>query len=480
MQKSGSYLQELYDKKIDDLSSENIFLHELLSKNLLLKKGEISTFLSSVAQEKFPLLEDEVSQLPKEIQEVYRSYKSKINDVAERKIDTLAEQLRYFATMPLSLVPIIQQYVFRKNKIESNQVELFPKISNNFVIEINECNKEPDFVKESYPNINVYLYAQVIEQQITDCYFQNSKNISELLNALIKSQFDAKKKYRVTYDPSSAHEKTFVVSTYLDFTKMIDSLGFSLELATTRMFVDFFGFYYKDPKTKEFLPIIFPSWFMHNEQNKKLFIPGEHGEIELLISKQTESGRVRVAGTKYYMGIPNDALPGHASFWRPRLYKRPQWYKTHVDTVFHGSANAAVLTSVGRVTKHIHDIQNQFQLPLNSYGFYVCSDSIALVAFDLVSKIDEYARLNHSFPLVRSDQNLLSSALGQNFHFTKEIMKKLDLSYEKFNEIYPPDYQLSGRELKRRLEESFGAENAKRFSPYFDFNYKEIVDFLKK
>jgi len=325
----------------------------------------------------------------------------------------------------------------------------------------------------------VYLYAEVLDKQINDCYYENSKVLSSLLNAVIKSQFDTTQDYTVVYAPNSNEETIFQVNSYIDFVNMISDLDFSLEIAATRMFVDFFGFYYKDPKTSKFLPIIFPSWFMHLSNKDKIYIPGEHGEIEVLISKNSPQGRQRIAGAKYYMGVPNESLPGHASFWRPRLYKRPQWYKTHVDTVFHASANAEVLSSIAKVTKHIHDIQNQFQLPMNSYGFYVCSDSVALATFDLMSQIDEYARLNQSFPLVRSDQNLLSLELSQNFHFTKEIMKKLNLSYEKFNEIYPPDYLLSDEQLRSRLESAFGGVHAKRFTPYFEFNYRQLQVFLK-
>ena len=73
--KTNSYIQELYNDKIDDMSVENIFLHEVLKKNLLLKKEEISNFLSAVAKEKFPLLEDEIEKLPSEIQQLYKDYK---------------------------------------------------------------------------------------------------------------------------------------------------------------------------------------------------------------------------------------------------------------------------------------------------------------------------------------------------------------------------------------------------------------------
>ena len=313
-------------------------------------------------------------------------------------------------------------------------------------------------------NAGLGLYQTSIykDKFIDPCYFENSEKLSMVLNILSESLTQQLVR---PLSLSINGSKVRMINRFSELLEMLQDAGLTAEVYGGRNLVDFFG--YSVRREKNDIPLRLPAWFKSQTPAGELAVPGEHSELGILI--HDGSGN-RYAQVRYFIGVPETTTHNAVSFWRPDHFKRPAWQSYALNFVRQYKGNKLAeaktwLRSVAVSMAALEIQQSHQQLPLNSYGFFVCSDSVVLATavFQKLSGEGLDTRMTHAFPLIRSKE------------FTEPTIKLLGglMTAEEFDGVYPVDYTLGTEDFTKRVKTAFPERERWRLREGFsDFSVK--------
>lgn len=238
----------------------------------------------------------------------------------------------------------------------------------------------------------------VVAEGVSPCFHQNSAALATQLNLLANNLLAGE---QVDVELRLAGGTPTRVRTYEGLLAAVQAAGYTIELFSTRVFVEFRAFAWKQGDNLS--SIRMTTWMRANSADQPQPVPAEHGEVGFVIHK----GGRRLAQVRWYGGLPDDAYPGQSAWWRPHPELSAPWAGvTHeIIEVYPPGKDLAPAKDWFVAAAHgmlgYQAINQAYKPPHNSYGILVCTDSLAVHMAKLGDLRRTSQRLTDAFPLVR-------------------------------------------------------------------------------
>lgn len=238
-----------------------------------------------------------------------------------------------------------------------------------------------------------------------------------------------------------------------------------MEFFTNRVLVEFESLFVQTATERQSLRAV--TWATLPGTTGRIFYPAEHGEIGLLIHKDGK----RMAQVRWYGGLPDKSLPGLFAFWRATPGLASPWNgvtQENIEVYGPGSDlgkatqwfNAATSSMLGFV-----EFQRKYKPKYNSYGLFVCTDSLVVAMAKLGELRGNTERLSKAFPIVRP-ANAPGEASGTH-SIDRLLEQTMGMADGALTKAYPTDPEFYGAaraadptgvvpaQFKERLNQAF-------------------------
>jgi hypothetical protein len=319
-----------------------------------------------------------------------------------------------FPTIPLALIPQAQKLLLAKGQPTTATLspKPFPKADDgqwkNTRLRAEGCPSRD--VTKSLVNARLSIYTQedpMQPQEAVSCFHENSLVLAELINRLSNNIAGESPSAELRVDDAN-----YAVRDWASLLQAFSAEGFSIEAYNIRGFVNFLGYRFDvggKPRA-----VRLATWFSFPQGSTTQTLPGEHGEIDLLVRR----GDSVWANIRWFVGVPAENFHGVVAYWRPYTFKRDKWeslVREHLE--IHPPENlspvADWLEASAWTARGFQSVYDRLGVPMNGYGLFVCSDSAALVLRKVQEirntaqgspRFESYAghRLTNSFPLIRA------------------------------------------------------------------------------
>jgi hypothetical protein len=325
-----------------------------------------------------------------------------------------------------------------------------------------------------FEDFEIYTGMQPISNYAVSCFAENSEAISQLLNVL--SNTIVGEKVAVTISMEGKDQK-FPVTSYETLVTALAQMGFTIELYNARVLVDFLGWSYKDVEdTKDpYKSIRIATWFNLPIPGKRVTVPAEHGEIGFMIRN---SINMRVAAARWFLGVPDANFKGTATFWRPHTSLEAPWgrYIHEWANVYPPHSGIKELSewfvSTAYVMKGFDAIQQKFNPPANSYGLFICSDSLtfATVKHNVLAGLK---MITNAFPTLYAQEVALKDP-PEKIKIPEVFSKAAEIDPATLRDSAPADQNLSPKALKDRLRATFQPKDDLRLELFPQFRDNDL------
>jgi len=409
------------------------------------------------------------------------------------------DALDRFPTLPLEGVSAVQQGLFSAAIGVEDPPPPVPyrlgfsrlTASGDFTLGTEGCARPEKKRTRLAPGYEIYTGMDPIVEHTVPCYAENSESMARLVNTLTNTMAGQQVDLTLTY--AGAPGRTWRVRSFEEFTQAISQMDLFVEVYNVRVLVNFLGWSYQDGNQMK--SIRQATWFRAQIPdgkggNQSVTAPAEHGEVDFII--RTADGE-RIAGLQWFFGVPKKEFKGTAAFWRPHLYLQAPWAQylnefVHVLSPARTKELVPYLSASAHVMRGFQSIYDHFNTPFNSYGMFICSDSMVflltkLVDLGVVTPVPG-RRLTDAFPILytRDPMNVQFMTMDPVYPLGGATFLERILLRGMFaeNALIPPAmldrYAVPDQELyldpvamKRRLQRAFAPEHDTRLAAFGDF-----------
>ncbi len=359
-----------------------------------------------------------------------------------------------FPTIPLSKMPAIQHVLLNMGSYNDAPGAALPYEGEALGdwkdhIQLKEdvgCNPlKWDRQKVGNSEARLFTGMEPIRHKTVKCFAENSEHLATLFNQLTNTVYGKSVRAKLT----GSDDKNYEVRSFQTLLDALSQQGFTIEIYTTRVLVDFFGLWFKDGEAYKSIRAA-THIFAEVGQTQGVAVPAEHGELNLMLHK----GGRRYAQLRWYFGVPEKSKP--STLWRPQLHLQAPWTAPDNESVLVLSPNEdsamAVewLKSTARVMRGFQHIQNLFAAPLNSYGLFICADSLIFA----VSDQHTLGRKTQAFPILRGKKLAMAKA-GMEVDLEEVFAQGSGIDVQRLQSTYPSDFSLTPQQMRIRVLDAF-------------------------
>lgn len=307
-----------------------------------------------------------------------------------------------------------------------------------------------------------------IRAGVSPCFQEISTNLAFAFNAFANNEL-AGEHNAVVIKTGDGHEVTATSS--LELLDAVRAAGYTLEILTSRVFVEFKALIWVDRSTQVMNSVRFSTWIKAKADTTPVRAPAEHGEIVVVLHK----GGERVAQVRWYAGLPDEAFPNQSAYWRPFHELAAPWSGIVHETVevYKGDmpmqGAAEWFTATAHLMKGYQAINVAVRPPYNAYGLLVCTDSLTAALAKLAEIRGQPHRLSEAFPILRAQVKVDTSEHALTLDAFLE--KHASIAPSTLSSVYPVDTIVarSPAAWKERLRRAFPWPNGSRYEYFPEF-----------